>query len=1037
MVTRNWIGGVGDWNTDADWTPATPGDDAPAPGDAVVIASGEVILTTNGSASDSLFENNPVTLGGSGGATLLLRNTLPIGRYFNISIAGYATIEADGVRGIASSIAGQPNDGSTITLKADPGGELVLLSGGSFNVTDKTVDFEGDITLERNASVSGDIVNNGVLSILQGSTTFATNSLTGTGTIEIGGNGKLFIEGNGYAGANQTISFSGLGGTLGLDFSTPANFSGSIQNFAPGDFIDFLGFGAVTSASVDTAAHTLTINDNTGRTYLFNNFQGAAGALTTTHESDGHDLIGYASAPSQLNAQIDAGARAMHADIVHQMTVPGTSTPITGAGVKIGIISDSYNIDGGAASDIANGYLPSSGVTVLREGSSGDTDEGRAMAELVYQTAPGASLYFASTGSGVDDFASSVQALRAAGCTVIVDDIAFFNEPFFQLGSPAENAIENAIAGGTTFVSSAGNFGDAYYQHAFTTSAQTLVNGATVQAMTFSNGTPYQSVTATGGLYDSIDLQWDAAFYGAGGVASDQPCCVTVEAFDPTTNALVGASTQLSSDGHLVAETQLALPGSSSAKTYNIVIYHNDGTPAVSEVKYSITGVSPSGGTGVGGRINDPDAGSGSGEVSGHALVPGSIVVGAADVANTPATSTAPDFTDFFSSTGLGQLLFDANGDRLAQPVTAGSPDVVGPDGIETSIGGFTPFYGTSAAAPNVAAVAALVQQVNPDLDPAEVASILAQSAIPLSDEPAGTAGAGLVQADRAIELAEAPACYCDGTLIAAGRGQIAVENLAIGDMIVTATGDLRPIKWIGRRSYSARFARNNPDLRPIRFRAGSLADGVPARDLRVSPRHAMFLDGVLVPAEHLVNGATIVNEPCGSDVFYFHIELESHDVLIAEGAPSESFVDDESRGVFQNAHEFYELYPRTRRTEAAYCARRVESGHSLDRIRRRLAARAGLEFAPALELGALRGAVETCDGEGLTGWAQSEAFPDAPVCLDIYADGAFLRHAYADGGRDAGGRRFATGFPARFDPRGREISVRRSADGALLGKGL
>ncbi len=90
-------------------------------------------------------------------------------------------------------------------------------------------------------------------------------------------------------------------------------------------------------------------------------------------------------------------------------------------------------------------------------------------------------------------------------------------------------------------------------------------------------------------------------------------------------------------------------------------------------------------------------------------------------------------------------------------------------------------------------------------------------------------------------------ACYCRGTLIATANGEIAVEDLKIGDSVVTASGALRKIVWIGTRAYSPRFAGNNPDLLPIRFRAGSLDYGVPRRDLLVSPEHAMFLDGVLI----------------------------------------------------------------------------------------------------------------------------------------------------------------------------------------------
>ncbi len=282
------------------------------------------------------------------------------------------------------------------------------------------------------------------------------------------------------------------------------------------------------------------------------------------------------------------------------------------------------------------------------------------------------------------------------------------------------------------------------------------------------------------------------------------------------------------------------------------------------------------------------------------------------------------------------------------------------------------------------------------------------------------------------------PACYCAGTRIAAARGEVAVEDLKIGDLVRTMSGAFRPLKWIGRRAYSARFAGNHPDLLPIRFKTGSLADNVPARDLLVSPKHAMFLDGVLIPAEQLVNGATIVQEQPGNDVHYFHLELETHDVLIAEGAFSESFVDDDSRGMFQNAHEFRELYPDERRKEAAYCAPRADDGYTLDGARRRLAGRAGLPYPKAPDFSMLCGAVEHCDHEGVSGWALNTACRDAPVCLDVIVDGVFTDYAFAEAAREKGGRSFALRFPAALDPsRPHEIELRRSADGALLEKVL
>jgi VCBS repeat-containing protein/autotransporter passenger strand-loop-strand repeat protein/autotransporter-associated beta strand protein len=300
-----------------------------------------------------------------------------------------------------------------------------------------------------------------------------------------------------------------------------------------------------------------------------------------------------------------------------------------------------------------------------------------------------------------------------------------------------------------------------------------------------------------------------------------------------------------------------------------------------------------------------------------------------------------------------------------------------------------------------------------------------------------------LEAADHSTLITEI-ACYCRGTLIRTKTNEIPVEALSIGDRVLTASGALRPIRWIGRRSYGGRFIEGRNDILPICFKAGSIGEGTPGRDLWISPHHAMYFEnaagGVLIEAKDLVNGTTIIQAKAIDSVEYFHIELETHDVIVAEGALSETFVDDHSRGMFHNAYEYAALYPDRSASPARYCAPRLAGGYEVEAIRRQLAPLAGLvECQQPSAAGELRSSVDRIDARRIEGWVQNVDHPEVPVCLDIYANGRLigrtLANLYREDLRHAGlgSGRHAFAFVSDADWEAGKVEVRRSIDDALL----
>ncbi len=564
-----------------------------------------------------------------------------------------------------------------------------------------------------------------------------------------------------------------------------------------------------------------------------------------------------------------------------------TYPALTGAGVTVGVLSDSFDCYGvyaaeagqtedppvsgpngwafngftaDAASDEASGALPAAAnINVLEEpggtagaGGAGDclnygaplelpyTDEGRAIMQIVHAVAPGANLAFYTGDDSEADFANGITALAAAGAKVEADDIGYFDEPFFQDGLVAQ-AIDTVESQGVAYFSAAGNDGNLAYDNnspSFTTTKSTLADGTQENLLIYgtSGGTNVTSLPVnvpqlSPGEFLAIVLEWNQPYVtgapGSPGASSEMDLCVTGANASTTVVDLDGNPQTCTGENATGTDpVQVLILGNSAAATSNtaaqtidlIVGLYGGTTPTMIKLVVEDGGA---------GSEIDATYATNSATLQGHPSATGAAAVGAAPFYSTPACGTSPAQRETYSALGGAPILFNTSGTAIAAE-TRQKPDFVGPDGVNNTFLGFQinsntapfvdnstvpqcadeasypNFFGTSAATPHAAGVAALMLQANPSVTPAQIYTNLRSSALAMGTvpNPGGgvynfNAGYGFIQAEAATALLPGgpPVVAVAPSAVALGRSST-LAWYAVNDSACTASGS-----WSGAQA--------------------------------------------------------------------------------------------------------------------------------------------------------------------------------------------------------------------------------------------
>ncbi len=926
-------------------------------GDNTITAStGSVALSINGNGYNE-FDGNLVgsaTIAGGGildiagtfagtatigdGSELVVETTAVEDGAISFDGIGAATLTSDGdgdygivEGGGANSITINGDGDSNIT--AGSGSDKITITGNGENTITAGM---GSVALFVNGTgyneFDGNLVGSAIIS--GGGTLDVTGTFNGSATI---GNGSTLELGGAFL-AGGTVSFVGSGpATLILD--DPEDFQGAITGVQQGDTIDF---SDIKPASVlyNGTSLTLETSDEPATTIqLAGNLASTSPILQTDDDGTGTNLIFEPTGIVQIKSVFYSSSGGPAIEGISSGIIIGPHSILTAAHVVWNIDQDesaasidiaTYGI--GGTSDIFGDLQPYIGkpseynTKQYSLGTNGDiidinfysvmaSEKGTADASFPLDFAvintsetltPYVSLsayysqntvdYVGQQGSfGAGQVYSAESGVLPTSGVLVDDPNTYVNNPN-DYGSPTAEGMSGGPA---------------------------LVDDVTGLQDVGVISTDSDSVELTLGDYATIQA-WEATGQVAGAAFSANGDVITVTV-ETGQNAIIDP---LFSSGPVQS---LVVQGPGTAQI--------DGTDSVSDLEIAAGAILNING---GDIDTDPVTVDANGNISGYGILTGS------ETTNGTITAEGGTLELEGAITGSGTLLVDAGSTlQLDYSVsstltvllagTAGILDIKDPADFAPVITGY--------ATGNEVDVYGITGQ------PAPIYSYAAGNTTVTYDNGtalmfAGTYGPGSIDIVADTEPGPTIPCFLLGTRIATPDGEVLVENLAVGDTIRAHFAGAARVAWIGHRRVDCRRHPKPKEVWPIRIAADAFASGQPHSDLWLSADHAVFVDGTLIPVRRLINGMTIVQAP-QDHITYWHVELEQHDVILAEGLACESYLDTGNRAAFENAGVPIALHPEfsARGTEKSRqsnaCAPPPENTNEVRAIWTRLAERA------------------------------------------------------------------------------------------------